>query len=95
MKIAEVQNFIAKNYRGVLVAQKKDGSPHITLVSPGIGPDGRVMVTSRGTTYKVKNIRRDLRDDIARAARHLSHQYRKRRSQQAWLIFPRAGRPRF
>jgi hypothetical protein len=46
MEIAEVQKFVAENHRGVLVARKRDGSPHITIVSPGIGPDGRVLVTS-------------------------------------------------
>jgi PPOX class probable F420-dependent enzyme len=31
------------------------------LVSPGIDPQGRVIITSRGTTYKVKHLRRDPR----------------------------------
>jgi len=33
----------------------------MTFVSPGVDPDGRVIITSRGTTYKVKHIRRDSR----------------------------------
>ena len=33
----------------------------MTFVSPGIDADGRVIITSRGTTYKVKHIRRDPR----------------------------------
>ena len=59
MKIAEAQKFLAENHRGVLVARKRDGWPQITLVTPGIDAQGRVIITSRGTTYKVKNIRRD------------------------------------
>ena len=61
MEIAEAQKFLANNHRGVLVARKRDGWPQITLVTPGIDAEGRVIITSRGTTYKVKNIRRDPR----------------------------------
>lgn len=61
MKIANVQTFLTDNHRGVLVAQKRDGWPQITLVTPGIDAAGCVLITSRGTTYKVKNIRRDPR----------------------------------
>jgi len=33
----------------------------MTLVTPGIDPQGRVIITSRGTTYKVRHLRRDPR----------------------------------
>ena len=33
----------------------------MTFVTPGIDAAGRVIITSRGTTYKVKHIRRDPR----------------------------------
>lgn len=61
MEIADARKFLADNHRGVLVARKRNGWPQITLVTPGIDAQGRVIVTSRGTTYKVKNIRRDPR----------------------------------
>jgi len=61
MEIAEAQKFLAVNHRGVLVARKQDGWPQMTLVSPAIDAEGRVIITSRETTYKVKNIRRDPR----------------------------------
>jgi PPOX class probable F420-dependent enzyme len=61
MEITGVQRFLKDNHRGVLVAQKQDGWPQLTLVSPGIDAGGRVIITSRGTTYKVKNIRRNPR----------------------------------
>ncbi|MGH7771728.1 MAG: TIGR03618 family F420-dependent PPOX class oxidoreductase [Candidatus Binatia bacterium] len=61
MEIADVQKFLADNHRGVLVARKRDGWPQITLVAPGVDAEGRVLITARGTTYKVKNIRRDPR----------------------------------
>jgi len=59
MDIAEAQEFLKNNHHGVLVAHKRDGSLQMTLVSPVIGADGRVTITARDTTYKVKNIRRN------------------------------------
>lgn len=59
MDIAEAQEFLKNNHHGVLVARKLDGSLQMTLVSPVIGADGRVTITARDTTYKVKNIRRN------------------------------------
>ena len=61
MEITDVQKFLADNHRGVLVTRKRDGWPQITLVTPVIDAQGRVIITSRGTTYKLKNIRRDPR----------------------------------
>ena len=59
MEIADAQKFLKDNHHGVLVARKKDGSLQMTLVSPTVGGDGKAIVTARGTTYKVKNIRRN------------------------------------
>lgn len=59
MDIAEAQEFLKHNHHGVLVARKRDGTLQMTLVSPVIGPDGKVTITARDTTYKVKNIRRN------------------------------------
>jgi PPOX class probable F420-dependent enzyme len=61
MEISEVQEFLLHNDRGVLVARKRDGSPQITLVTPGVDAEGRVVISARGNTFKVKNIRRDPR----------------------------------
>jgi len=59
MEIAEAQEFLKHNQHGVLVARKKDGSLQMTLVSPVLGVDGKVIITARDTTYKVKNIKRN------------------------------------
>lgn len=61
MEISEVQEFLLHNDRGVLVARKRDGGPQITLVTPGVDAEGRVVISARGNTFKVKNIRRDPR----------------------------------
>lgn len=59
MEISEAQEFLKQNHHGVLVTRKKDGSLQMTLVSPVIGTDGKVIITARDTTYKVKNIKRN------------------------------------
>jgi PPOX class probable F420-dependent enzyme len=61
MDIAEVQKFVAENHRGVLVARKRDGWPQLTLVTPAVDAEGRVIDHSRAAAFKVKNIRRDPR----------------------------------
>ena len=61
MDIADAQKFIKDNHRACIAVRQKDGWPQMTLVTPGIDPQGRVLMTSRGTTYKVKHIRRDPR----------------------------------
>jgi PPOX class probable F420-dependent enzyme len=59
MEMTEAQEFLKDNHHGVLVARKKDGSLQMTLVSPVIGRAGKVVITARDTTFKVKNIRRN------------------------------------
>jgi PPOX class probable F420-dependent enzyme len=61
MEIANAQKFLQENHRACIAVRQKDGWPQMTFVSPGIDPEGRVIITSRGTTYKVKHLRRDSR----------------------------------
>lgn len=61
MDIEEVRKFLVDNDRGVLVARKRNGSPQITLVTAGVDGAGRVVVSARRNTFKVKNISRDPR----------------------------------
>jgi len=59
MDIDEAKVFLKGKQHGVLVARKKDGSLQMTLVSPAIAANGELIITSRETTYKVKNIKRN------------------------------------
>ena len=61
MEIADAQKFMQENHRACIAIRQKDGWPQMTFVTLGIDPEGRVIITSRGTTYKVKHIRRDPR----------------------------------
>ena len=59
MKIDEVQKFLIENHNAVLVARKRNGLPQITLVTAGVDGAGRVVISARKKTFKVKNISRD------------------------------------
>ena len=61
MEISDARKFMQENHRACIAVRQKDGWPQMTFVTPGIGPQGRVIITSRGTTYKIKHIRRDPR----------------------------------
>ena len=59
MNIDDVRKFLAENHNAVLVARKRNGSPQITLVTAGVDGAGRVVISARKNTFKVKNIARD------------------------------------
>ena len=61
MDIATAQKFLRDNHRACIAVRQKDGWPQMTLVTPAIDAEGRVIITSRGTTYKIKHLRRDPR----------------------------------
>jgi PPOX class probable F420-dependent enzyme len=61
MEVSDAQKFLRENHRACIAVRQKNGWPQMTFVTPGIDPEGRVIITSRGTTYKVKHIRRDPR----------------------------------
>jgi PPOX class probable F420-dependent enzyme len=61
MEIADAQNFLKEHHRACIAVRQKDSWPQMTFVTPGIDLQGRVIITSRGTTYKVKHLRRDPR----------------------------------
>jgi len=61
MQIADAQKFLQENHRACIAVRQKDGWPQMTFVTPGIDAEGRAIITSRGTTYKIKHIRRDPR----------------------------------
>jgi PPOX class probable F420-dependent enzyme len=61
MEIADAQKFLQKNHRACIAVRQKDGWPQMTFVTPAIDAEGRVIITSRGTTYKIKHLRRDPR----------------------------------
>ena len=54
----EARDFVAGNHRAVLVTRRRDGGVQTSPVTVGVDDDG-VVISSRETAYKTRNIRRD------------------------------------
>ncbi len=52
---------IRSNAHAVLATVRKDGMPQMSPVAAAVDAEGRVVVSSRETAYKVRNLRRDPR----------------------------------
>ena len=61
MDFETARDFIATNHRGILLTYRSDGSPQMSPIVAGVDDDGHVVVSSRETAYKVKNLVRDPR----------------------------------
>ena len=64
MDIAEALKFLALHHRGVLATHRRGGGIQLSPVSPAVDAEGRVIITSRETAYKIKNLRRDPRASV-------------------------------
>jgi PPOX class probable F420-dependent enzyme len=54
----EARDFAARNHRAVLITRKQDGGLQTSPVTVGVDDDG-VVISSRQTAYKTRNVRRD------------------------------------
>jgi PPOX class probable F420-dependent enzyme len=61
MDIDEAIEFVRRQHQAVLATLKKDGTPQLSPVTAGVDADGRVVISTRQTAYKVRNVRRDPR----------------------------------
>src|SRR5436190_20454187 len=64
MDIAEVLDFVRANQNAVLHTFRKDGGPQLSPVSVGVDDDGHILVSSRETAVKTKNLLRDPRATV-------------------------------
>jgi PPOX class probable F420-dependent enzyme len=55
----EARAFLSENHRGVLVTRRADGGVQTSPVTLGLDGDGMVVVSTRETAYKVRNLRKD------------------------------------
>jgi PPOX class probable F420-dependent enzyme len=51
--------FIGQHHRAVLATSKADGRPQLSPVTCALDSDGRVVISTRETAVKTKNLRRD------------------------------------
>jgi PPOX class probable F420-dependent enzyme len=61
MELDEAREFIRKNHHAVFSAFRPDGTPQMSPVLVAVDSAGHVLVSSRETAYKVKQVRRDPR----------------------------------
>lgn len=61
MDLNEARAVIAKQHHAVLATMRRDGTPQMSPVAATVDGQGRVVVSSRQTAFKVRNLRRDPR----------------------------------
>ena len=59
MDIDTARGFIGANHRGILLTCRSDGTPQMSPIIAGVDSDGYVIVSSRETAFKVKNLLRN------------------------------------
>ena len=57
--MTDPREFLRTNHRGVLATVRRDGRPQMSLVTVAIDETGRVIISTRERSAKVKNLRRD------------------------------------
>jgi PPOX class probable F420-dependent enzyme len=57
MKADEAREFIATHHRAVLSTQRADGQPQLSPVLCAVDDDGRVIISTRETAVKTRNLR--------------------------------------
>jgi PPOX class probable F420-dependent enzyme len=61
MDIPAALDFLRANHRAVLATTRSDGSPQLSPVTVGVDAGGLLVVSSRETAVKTRNLRRDPR----------------------------------
>ncbi|MGI9596394.1 MAG: PPOX class F420-dependent oxidoreductase [Acidimicrobiales bacterium] len=62
--------FVRPKNHWVMTTMRRDGRPQISPVSGGVGPDGRLLVSTYPSRDKVHNLRRDPRTTICVLSDH-------------------------
>ncbi len=61
VEISAAIDHVRANDRAVLLTYRKDGSPQLSPVTVAVDAEDRVVISSRETAFKVRNLRRDAR----------------------------------
>ena len=61
MDLDEARDYLRRHHHAVLATMRRDGTPQMSPVACAVAPDGDVVVSSRETAVKTKNVRRDPR----------------------------------
>ena len=72
MEFSDVKGFFQSNHRGVITTFRPDGTAQTSIVvcgaSPFDGDEAAIFVTVRGSSYKVRNLRRNSRCNVMAVA---------------------------
>lgn len=61
MDLELARDYLRERHHAVLSTLKADGTPQLSPVTAGVDATGHIVVSSRETAYKVRNLRRDPR----------------------------------
>jgi PPOX class probable F420-dependent enzyme len=61
MELSKALDFIKENPRAVLATRRRDGAPQMTPIVAAADDEGRLLISTRETAMKAKNLRRDPR----------------------------------
>jgi PPOX class probable F420-dependent enzyme len=64
MNLDDAREFMRVHHRAVLATFRADGLPQLSPVTVGVGADGRVLISTRETAMKAKNLARDPRASL-------------------------------
>jgi PPOX class probable F420-dependent enzyme len=59
MQLERAREFMRVHHRAVLATSRSDGRPQLSPVTVGVADDGRVLISTRETAMKTKNLARD------------------------------------
>lgn len=59
MDLDEARDFIRKNHRAVLATVSRGGTPQLSPITVGVDEGGDIVISTRQTAVKVRNVRRD------------------------------------
>jgi PPOX class probable F420-dependent enzyme len=60
----EARAFLTDNHSAVLATFRRDGRPQLSVVGATVDEQGRVIISTRQTAIKTKNLRRDPRVSV-------------------------------
>jgi PPOX class probable F420-dependent enzyme len=61
MQLSQASDFVRQHHRAVLHTYRRDGQPQLSPVTVGANAAGQLIVSTRETSVKVRNLRRDPR----------------------------------
>jgi PPOX class probable F420-dependent enzyme len=64
MELDEARSFIREHHRAIMATRRADGAPQLSPIICTVDGAGLVVVSSRETAMKVKNLRRDPRASL-------------------------------